>query len=102
MGNWVEVPEFLSGYGLYDPLEETIGEVEKGLARRDGEPEYIKGNNGVGRKCVSTRPGANDRGSASVPVGSLIEKGAVLGLKERHGQIGYVALAGVFGEVAVC
>ncbi len=75
-----------SGYGLCDPSRQKIGKGREGLRRRGGSEvrQYLSRY-----KLIV--------GSASLPVGLL-----VVGLEERHGQIGYVALAGVFGEVAVC
>jgi hypothetical protein len=102
LGDRVEAPEFLSGYGRHNPLEETIGEVGKGLASGDGEPEYVRAKTGLFGSASVLVPVQTNVGSVSLPVGSLIEKSAVLGLEERHGQIGYVTLDGVFGEVAVC
>jgi hypothetical protein len=103
LGDRVEAPEFLSGYDLHDPLEEKIAEVEKLLASEDGEPEYVRAKTGLVETESVSIPVQIIVGSVSLPVGQLIEESAVLGLEERHGQIGYVTLAGVFGKVVeVC
>lgn len=103
MGDRVEAPEFLSGYDLHDPLEEKIAEVEKLLASEDGEPEYVRAKTGLVETESVSIPVQIIVGSVSLPVGQVIEESAVLGLEERHGQIGYVTLAGVFGKVVeVC
>ncbi len=92
-----------SGYDLHDPLEEKIAEVEKLFASEDGEPEYVRAKTGLVETESVFIPVQIIVGSVFLPVGQLIEESAVLGLEERHGQIGYVILAGVFGKVVeVC
>ena len=49
----VEAPEGCAGYGVYDPLGQKIGSVEKVFVNGDREPEYVRVRMGLfGLKSV--------------------------------------------------
>ncbi len=49
----VEAPEGYVGYGVYDPLGQKIGSVEKVFVNGDVEPEYVRVRMGLfGTKSV--------------------------------------------------
>lgn len=52
----IEDPEKYSGYGLYDPLNQRVGEVDTVFVSEFGEPQYIKVKlkSGSSRACPSS------------------------------------------------
>jgi hypothetical protein len=41
-GQMFEEPQKYAGYGVYDPLGQKIGRIQKLFVNADGEPEYVR------------------------------------------------------------
>jgi hypothetical protein len=78
---------------LFGRLEETVREVRRCIRLRIAN---ARKTGLVGSEPVLI-PAQMIGGGVPLPAGLLVAR-----LEERHEQIGYVALASVFGEVAVC
>jgi hypothetical protein len=78
---------------LFGRLEETVREVRRCIRLRIANARKTRL---VGSEPVLI-PAQMIGGGVPLPAGLLVAR-----LEERHEQIGYVALASVFGEVAVC
>ncbi|WP_047863810.1 hypothetical protein [Rubrobacter aplysinae] len=67
----VEEPEAYSGYGLYDPLDQYIGVVERLFVSEFGEPQYVR---------TTLKNGLFKRASILLPVERLARSTRYTGL----------------------